>query len=200
MASNSTTSGNPHSRKRKERASSTNPDDIIEGPQKWKATSRVTDNADPLLLKNKAISTTTQPKQSRPKATRLKATPLARHGPSWHPSVDSEDEDEEGHVIPAARQTRGSDVDDNDLAESVHSDDDGPEVVDIISSDEEPEESSEDELKRLAKDWNSPIYAFFKPIPFVDHIDVWGQALQTERKKWSICPTVLKHWGRNFNK
>jgi hypothetical protein len=71
---------------------------------------------------------------------------LARHGPSWHPSVDSEDEDEEGHVIPAARQTRGSDVDDNDLAESVHSDDDGPEVVDIISSDEEPEESSEDEL------------------------------------------------------
>lgn len=146
MASNSTTSGNPHSRKRKERASSTNPDDIIEGPRKRKATSRVTDNADPLLRKNKAISTTTQPKQSRPKATRLKATPLARHGPSWHPSVDSEDEDEEGHVIPAARQTCGSDVDDNDLAESVHSDDDGPEVVDIISSDEEPEESSEDEL------------------------------------------------------
>ena len=28
-----------------------------------------------------------------------------------------------------------------------------------------------EQTEHLAKDWNSPIYAFFKPIPFVDHID-----------------------------
>ncbi|KDR67834.1 hypothetical protein GALMADRAFT_79372 [Galerina marginata CBS 339.88] len=35
---------------------------------------------------------------------------------------------------------------------------------------EAPEESAEAELKRLSKDWNSPIYVFFKPEPAIEYV------------------------------
>ena len=35
---------------------------------------------------------------------------------------------------------------------------------------EKPEESAEEELKRLSKEWNSPIYVFFKPTPDIVYI------------------------------
>ena len=33
-----------------------------------------------------------------------------------------------------------------------------------------PEESAEEELKRLSNEWNSPIYVFFKPMPSIVYI------------------------------
>ncbi|KAG2740022.1 hypothetical protein P692DRAFT_20638331, partial [Suillus brevipes Sb2] len=36
---------------------------------------------------------------------------------------------------------------------------------------EDPAESSDAELKRLMKDWGSPIYAFFEPTPRIEYHD-----------------------------
>ena len=35
---------------------------------------------------------------------------------------------------------------------------------------EKPEESAEEELKRLSQEWNSPIYVFFKPMSSIEYI------------------------------
>lgn len=43
-------------------------------------------------------------------------------------------------------------------------------VDDEIEVLEAPEESAEEELKRLLKEWNSPIYVFFKPTPSIEYI------------------------------
>ena len=44
------------------------------------------------------------------------------------------------------------------------------ENVDKVKVIEEPAESAEEELKWLSKEWTSPIYVFFKPMPSIMYI------------------------------
>ena len=44
------------------------------------------------------------------------------------------------------------------------------ETADKVIILEEPEESAEEELKRLSREWSSPIYVFFKPMPSIEYI------------------------------
>ncbi|KAF9231810.1 hypothetical protein BU15DRAFT_81961 [Melanogaster broomeanus] len=39
----------------------------------------------------------------------------------------------------------------------------------LETPDDDPEESSDGELVRLMKDWNSPIYAFYEPVPTIEY-------------------------------
>ncbi|KAF4610550.1 hypothetical protein D9613_006531 [Agrocybe pediades] len=53
----------------------------------------------------------------------------------------------------------------------VETDDNIQIIDDPAGIPEQPEESDEAELKRLMKDWNAPIYAFFKPTPSIEYIN-----------------------------
>jgi BRCT domain type II-containing protein len=105
-----------------------NSNDIVEGPRKRKATARLTDNADPLLPKNKRTKTPTQPKSNATSTFKGTSTvTAARSASSRQKSVDIED------------------IEDEDRSED--SEDEGPEVTDVDDPNgEEPEESAENEL------------------------------------------------------
>jgi hypothetical protein len=103
----------------------TNSDDIVEGPRKHKATAWLTENADPLLPRNKRPKTSAQPK---PNATSTsKGTNTAWSASSRRKSIEIKDvKDEDGGEV---------------------SEDDGPQVTDVDDlNGEEPEESAENEL------------------------------------------------------
>ena len=55
--------------------------------------------------------------------------------------------------------------------ESSDSDDSAnEETADEVIILEEPEESAEEELKQFSREWSSPIYVFFKPMPSIEYI------------------------------
>ena len=147
----SANSGDPveHSHKRKERAPSTNPDDIVDGPRKRKETTRVTDNADPLLPKNKKAKTAPQPKRLTAKASQVsKATGSAQGRSSRHPSVDIEEVEDEDNLVQRVQLTNPSRI--LEAGDGSDDDDDSPEVVGISKkSGEKPTESAENELGTL---------------------------------------------------
>jgi len=144
----STNSGDPveHSRKRKERAPSTNPDDIVDGPRKRKETTRVTDNADPLLPKNKKAKTAPQPKRPTAKASQAsKATGSAQGGSSRHPSVGLEEVEDEENLVQRVQPTNPSRI--LEAGDGSDDDDDSPEVIGTSKeSGKKPTESAENEL------------------------------------------------------
>ena len=116
---------------------STNSDDIVLGPRKRKETARVTENADPLLPKNKKAKTSAQPKL-KPKAART-----AQSGPSQCPSLELEDEE---NLVQRTQPTNPNHV--LEAADGSDDNDGGPEpdVIDVGGTSEEPEESAENEL------------------------------------------------------
>jgi hypothetical protein len=63
-----------------------------------------------------------------------------------------------------APQKKSHTIELNNTSGDSSDDDDEVEVL------EKPEESAEEELKRLSKEWNSPIYVFFKPMPSIVYI------------------------------
>jgi hypothetical protein len=160
----------------------TEPQLIVLGPRKRKETSRVTENADPLLRNKKARLATTKSNLA-----------LQRH-----PSVEIQDDNSDDnantvqqasseHTKAANKPNDNESESDNDLAPSSCP---APDLTDVDGEDEEDklEESAEDELResiikaissfltaenteRLMIQWNTPIYAFFKPTPIIDRID-----------------------------
>jgi hypothetical protein len=142
-----------------------NPSVSQTGKRQRKETCKITDNADPLLPKNK--------KAKVPALAKAKATKQANKSNSRI----EESEDEDAVLSPKDANNAG------DAREVVEVDDEEEDVP------EKPEESAEEQLsestlachsrvvdtdhapERLSKDWNSPIYAFFKPIPLIDHIN-----------------------------
>ena len=78
-----------------------------------------------------------------------------------------DDDDDDEQLTPNVAPRKKSRI----IELSDGSDDDnevGPPLEDEVP--EEPEESAEEELKRLSNEGNSPIYVFFKPMPSIVYI------------------------------
>jgi hypothetical protein len=151
------------------------PQPVVLGPRKRKATSQATDNADPLLIKKKA--------RALDSTKNIPSTQRRRH-----PSI----QESETNTVSTTRQGSPKNTD----GISPGDDEEVQEVGDLLPDPteidddewEELEESAEDELReclikvisyllttkhieRLLKHWNTPVYAFFKPTPAIDHSD-----------------------------
>ena len=147
------------------------------GPRKRKKSSRVTENADPLLPKNKKTKVAQKANPTgQPKAPDTTKGKRARTASSRHSSVEIEDVADKPDVEAA------------DGSDNVDGDDSAPVWIDVDDGeDEKPEDSADAELRactsdsdrifsqlpieQLMKDWSAPVYAFFKPIPTIDHIE-----------------------------
>jgi hypothetical protein len=121
---------------------------IVSGPRKRKETSRVTENADPLLKKKLKLGPKAPALQQPIKPKSNKKT--LRRPPSVEIEDVSDDEDtvqhpslkNPNHIIEAADGSDDKDPDD-DIA---------PDLMDVDDDDEEEHEESEKELEESAED------------------------------------------------
>ncbi|KAF8261703.1 hypothetical protein EI94DRAFT_1705327 [Lactarius quietus] len=68
-----------------------------------------------------------------------------------------------------------------------------PEVIEVNSKDSvELIEDDDEELERLSKDWDAPIYTFFKPMPVVEYIDQHkAHVFEFDKQFVLTCKAVL---------
>ncbi|KAF8960089.1 hypothetical protein BDZ97DRAFT_1761045 [Flammula alnicola] len=146
--------------------------DVINGPRKRRPSERVTKNGDPLAQKKaKTTFATTKKPAGRPSASKApnKATS------SRNASIEDVPEPVPAPLVQPRHPQRileasnGSDDDNVQFVgmpglEPVENDDDEEDI-------EADSEDDEAELARLAKDWDAPIYVFFKPMPSVEYIN-----------------------------
>ncbi|KAG1840504.1 hypothetical protein DFJ58DRAFT_845357 [Suillus subalutaceus] len=71
--------------------------------------------------------------------------------------------------------------------EALHSDED---VVEVVPEDED--ESSDSELERLKKEWNSPIYAFYHPVPDIGYHE--GRRYHEFKCAATSCKKGVRHY------
>lgn len=164
------------------------------GPRKRKETSRITENADPLLPKNKKPKVVQKANSARQPKTQNSTKGKHLHATSTRSSsVEPEDVDE---VTPLSSRssvdvvTVAGDSDDVNVADDsddAEEDNPAPAFIDVDAEDETLEDSADEELRAyttdsaktfaqflvgcLMKDWTAPIYAFFRPNPIIDHIN-----------------------------
>ncbi|KAH9083386.1 hypothetical protein EDB83DRAFT_2511665 [Lactarius deliciosus] len=136
--------------------------------RKRKESTRILENADPLLPKNK------------PKAAVKRK--LVHHASkdtdvSTHPSLSTQRasvDTEEEHPLnngdsinpsacPMATAQNLEPADRSDVKEEPGS------LMEVDNN--KLDKSTESEIRRLSKDWNLTVYTFFKPLPTVEHID-----------------------------
>lgn len=114
------------------------PELIVSGPRKRKETSRVTDNADPLLKKKARLAPKANAKKSDPKTPRRRPSVEIQEVDDDTNTIQHESPKNPSHIIEAAD---GSD--DEELNESP-----APDLTDVDDEDEDDhEESAEDELR-----------------------------------------------------
>jgi hypothetical protein len=158
--------------------------------RKRKETTRAVENADPLLPKNKKLKTAGNrmpPHQDTDTETHLSQS--TRKSPIDF-EEGSDDVDEVDDVTPSLN-ILGNILD--ELANGgANSEDEEESVIDVdelfaVSKNAKAKESADAELSRLvtvsfyyqlkqitdrlSKDWNAPIYAFFKPMPVIEYVD-----------------------------
>jgi hypothetical protein len=126
---------------------------IVSGPHKRKETSRVTDNADPLLKSKKARLA---PKAAKP-STKKGNLKTPHHHPSMEIQEVNDDTDTIQHAFPKnpnhiIKAADGSDDEEN-LRDSNNNP--APDLMDVEDEDEEDlEENAEDELCELIATMN----------------------------------------------
>ncbi|KAG2738500.1 hypothetical protein P692DRAFT_201873927 [Suillus brevipes Sb2] len=101
--------------------------------------------------KRKAIDQTPAEISKRTKTTTPVAAEQTTSTSIYKATVQTEEEDEAAHADAIVIDSSASEKGDNEV--------------------EDPAESSDAELKRLMKDWGSPIYAFFEPTPRIEYHD-----------------------------
>ncbi|KAH9015022.1 hypothetical protein EDB84DRAFT_1567873 [Lactarius hengduanensis] len=122
---------------------------VMVGPRKCRPTRRVTDNADPLAHKRAkrtpktTVEDVSEPDPPSPTQPRNRRRVLEA----------SDGSDDDGSSDLDVRELEVNDVDKEANASSVL------------------EEDDDTELARLRKEWDSPIYVFFKPLPAIEYID-----------------------------
>ncbi|KAJ3513595.1 hypothetical protein NLJ89_g2859 [Agrocybe chaxingu] len=142
-----------------------------QGTRKCKASQKVLENGDPLIVKKQALQGHPGPASS--------TTPAPSHSRSARVE-DADDPKDHRRSAPPRNPNRvleaadGSD-DDAIIVDKDMTDLPGLEELDDSEDEdeevEEAEESAEAELERLKKEWNSPIYVFFKSTPAIEYIN-----------------------------
>jgi len=174
---------------------------VVSGPRKRKPNRRFADNGDPVPLSRKK--------------NKSAQDPTTNHIPSIHhrhTSSQESGEDSDTNAAASARKTApsttpttGSDIED-DL-------DNGHEnPIDVDGAWDEPlEENADDELggslfkanllisprivvEQLMKQWNTPVYAFFRPTPAIEQID--GRRAHIFECSAKVCKGKGRH-GRH---
>ncbi|KAH9030065.1 hypothetical protein EDB84DRAFT_1562638 [Lactarius hengduanensis] len=124
--------------------------------RKRKPTKRVTENGDPLARKKpkttSARTTTATSTMGNSDAAAPASPPCAQSRAQRSIPEDADKSDDDG----ASKTSEPEPIE-------LSSDDDS-ESVQVIEDDDS-------ELDRLSKEWDSPIYAFFKPTPTIDYVD-----------------------------
>jgi hypothetical protein len=158
---------------------------IVRGPRKRRPTERLRENGDPLACKRArttapSATPTVRKPHSNPLAASASAASLLSQGSQGLDTANSSDNGGQDGLA-----TKVIDVDD-----SEHED---PEENDKLGSEGGGTELDEDDdaelgesscnkyckmtsltyqlLERLRKEWDAPIYVFFKPLPTVEYID-----------------------------
>jgi hypothetical protein len=125
--------------------------------RKRKETSRVTENADPLLLKNKKSKPTTHLKPKQTLQTRKRLGPQAstphtetssiqQPSSTQQPSVEVEDVEDEDNVVPHAQPKNPNHIIEAADGSDDDPEDEAPDIIEVDDDSEEPEEPEEDEL------------------------------------------------------
>ncbi|KAF8163030.1 hypothetical protein B0H34DRAFT_672127 [Crassisporium funariophilum] len=164
--------------------------------RKHTATEQAVANSDPLVASKQARQAAKEARNLPPAPTKAPAmsatavgrlpakeasvakqsTGALRCQPSTHIEVVDNEADIPRNTAPSRKSCilEHSDSSDNE-------NDDTPKLIPMSNNDkddeedgrggeEETKETAEAELERLSKEWNSPIYAFFKPIPLIEYI------------------------------
>ncbi|KAH9058096.1 hypothetical protein EDB87DRAFT_1578247 [Lactarius vividus] len=140
----------------------------VASSRKRKESTRVLENTNPLLPKNRLKATVKRKLVHHAS----KDTDMSTHpSPSTQrASVDTEEESllNKGDSInpsacPMVTAQNLEPADESNVEEVSGS------LMEV--NNDKLDESTESEMRRLSKDWNSTVYAFFKPLPTVEHID-----------------------------